>query len=70
MHTYVIKVQIFWEGYKFDKIPNLVLTLLSDVKTKMEISLTFVAVSEYLNFTIEGVIEELSNFFVDLELRF
>ena len=42
-----LKVNIFWEGHKFDKISILVLTLLStNVKTNWRFLLIFVALSE------------------------
>ena len=45
------KVEVFWEGHKIrQNLHLLVLTILSNIKIKMEISSNFVAFSKYLNF--------------------
>ena len=49
---YVIKLRIFEKATKFDEISIIVLTLLSTLKTMVEMPVNFVALSEYLNFML------------------
>ena len=51
IYHFCLKVQIFWENYKVEKIFHLNLTSLSSVKSKWKIFFKFSqAFSEYLNF--------------------
>ena len=47
-----MKLRFSEKAKKFDEISMLVLTLLSNVKTKMETSSNFVVFSEYMNCNI------------------
>ena len=47
----IINVSFSEKATKFDKISLLVLTLLSNLKNRMEISSHFVAFSDYMNFS-------------------
>ena len=47
-----MKLRFSQKAKKFDEISMLVLTLLSNVKTKMETSSNFVVFSEYMNCNI------------------
>ena len=46
------KVHIFLEGHKILQNLHLILTVSSAIKNKVEISQTFVASSEYMNFKL------------------
>ena len=48
---YIIKLRFSEKATKFDEMSILVLTLISNDKTKMEISSNFVVFLEYMNFT-------------------
>ena len=48
----IINVSFSEKATKFDKISLLVLTLLSNLKNRIEISSHFVAFSDYMNFSL------------------
>ena len=54
-----LKFRCYEKATKFDEIFILVLTSLSDVKTKMDISSNFVAFSENLNFSNKSIFRNL-----------
>ena len=51
LNTWQVKLRFSEKATKLDKISFFASTILNNVKSKMDISLNFLAFSEYLNFT-------------------